>query len=145
MDRVTRLSQFLAGDPHNLPLACDYLDAVLAEGDWQGSTSVVSALRAVHSNDPGFLRRVARLDLLTGDLAAAILAYRRLLAVDVGDLATRHDLTFALLAQGELASAEAVLAEGHVISSARPNWPCSGRESRTSARILPRRWGASRR
>lgn len=120
MDRVTQLGQFLASDPNNLPLACDFLDAVLAQGRWNDSMDVIERLRSVHGQDLGFLRRIARFDLLSGDLEAASSAYRRLLSADPRDAAARHDLGFALLAAGDVDAAEALLADGR---SDFDRWP----------------------
>lgn len=112
MDRVTRLAHFVASDPQNLPLACDFVDAVIAEGRWDDSRSLVDSLRETHGAQQEFLRRVARFDLLTGRLELARAANCELLARDPADPVARHDLAFLELSVGNPQAAEQLLADG---------------------------------
>jgi len=112
MDRVARLAHFVASDPQNLPLACDFVDAVIAEKRWDEPFAALEGLRATHGNQADFLRRIARLDLLTGRVDLARASYRALLAHDPADAVARHDLAFLELSAGNAQAAERLLADG---------------------------------
>lgn len=120
MDRVTRLAHFVASDPQNLPLACDFVDAVIADGRWDEPLPVLEALRAAHGGQLDFLRRIARLDLLSGHHDLARASYRALLALDPADAVARHDLAFLELSAGDAQAAEQLLSEGQGAFSGTP-------------------------
>jgi Flp pilus assembly protein TadD len=119
MDRTIRLASFLASDLGNLPLACDYLDAVLVEGGLP-CADMFAELRRIHADAPEFLRRIARLELVQGQLEAARVSYERLLDADPKDAVVRHDLAFVLLCMGQNDAAERVIQQGWSAFGATP-------------------------
>jgi Tfp pilus assembly protein PilF len=97
--RTARLRSFLSADPHNVDLACDLADALIAQGLPAEAREVLEALPAEKQAAAGVRFRLARIALVHGDYAAAEAIYRRLIAEGHESAGVWHDLAFGQLCQ----------------------------------------------
>lgn len=110
MDRLTQLREFLRQDPANDLLAIELIDALLAAGEPNEAQHVIDAAPDAWLVRPEFLFRAGRCALARADYAAAIEPLRMMLDSGVDEPGVRHDLAYALLGNGDIDAAEAVLA-----------------------------------
>jgi tetratricopeptide (TPR) repeat protein len=95
--RADRLRDFLAADPANARLACDLVDALMAQGALDEAQRVLATLPDTAASDPSVRFRAAHLALAFGRYAEAETVCRGLLDAGVDVSAVHHDLAFALL------------------------------------------------
>lgn len=110
MDRVDQLRNFLREDPENLPLALDYVDALIASARVDEAQTFLDEVPLAWLVEPTVLFRIGRCALARADYVAAVEPLRSMLALGHDHVAVRHDLAYALLGGGDVDEAEAVLA-----------------------------------
>jgi tetratricopeptide (TPR) repeat protein len=120
MDRTEQLARFLASDPNNLPLACDYLDSAIAAGRVDVASDALQGLLDRHGPIEALLARQSRLFLISGHLPEAIAVLEGLRDEHPEDLVYLHDLAFCWLAWGELERAEHALQSSKVALAEQP-------------------------
>lgn len=117
---IDRLTQYLAVDPSNIELAADLAELYLRGGDHSEAVRVLHGLPASSQSSPRIQFLLAQLDLAAGGYAAAGERLVRLRESGHDGLAIGHDLAFALLCQGRLDEARAVLFD---VDARHPNEP----------------------
>jgi len=111
MSDASALRKFLAHDPRNISLNCDYLDAALSEGRIDEAKAWLREAPVDVRENAKIRMREARIALITGDLDRSISILRSVL--DTGqtdDVTVRHDLAYAQSCQGDDAAALETLA-----------------------------------
>ncbi|RDI99331.1 hypothetical protein DVT68_00240 [Dyella solisilvae] len=106
MSHVAKLRTFYRRDPHNLPLCCDFIDSLLAEGQLAEAAGVLDALPEPLRQSAPVQWRAARYALMTGDFEHCIATLLPLVGqLPEAEVAIRHDVAFAWAAQGEIEEA----------------------------------------
>ncbi|HEY0199044.1 MAG TPA: tetratricopeptide repeat protein [Rhodanobacter sp.] len=109
MSQSERLGTYLAQDPGNGQLACDLLDALLAEGDFRRAASALQGLPDSVAAQPGIRFRAARIALATGDYGDAEETLARLREQGHRSAAIEHDIAFAQLCRHRIDAARATV------------------------------------
>lgn len=109
-ERVARLRRYLQLDPRNEPLRAELFDALLAAGDFEAAAREAADALAAHPGDPGWTHRRGVLLLATDRSPEAQRVFEGLLAEGHDDPVIRHNLAYALFAQGRYEAARDTVA-----------------------------------
>lgn len=107
--RVDQLQAYLAADPANSSLACDLVDAMLAESRFHEADDLIARLPVSVQATTGMQFRKARCALVLGRYDEAANDLRDLIARGNDSIALWHDLAFCQLCQRDTGAARATL------------------------------------
>ena len=107
---VRKLQEYVRQDPENWNLRADLFDAALAGGDFETARAQAETALATRPEDAAWRNRRANLLLATRQYPQAQAALEELVAEGHDHPVVRHNLAFALFAQGQLEAACAILA-----------------------------------
>lgn len=108
-DRLQRLQRFASGDPGNIPLVCELVDAAIAEGALDVAARELAASRVRAPASLALKFREGSLALAKGEFAHAEQVLRAVLPETPGDAVVLHNLALAQFCQGQNDAALATL------------------------------------